>query len=124
MVITQPPSPKYLGFEAQRFLASRLDHSYDLYGYFEDDLIIHDPGFSRKLTGFAPTQVTIVFFYLIALSLVGTQVMSIVFLLMVLWKNLICVLSFPILVPAWPRQAPVVQSILNHRRILIQVVLC
>ena len=52
MVITQPPSPKYLGFEAQRFLASRLDHSYDLYGYFEDDLIIHDPWFFKKIDWF------------------------------------------------------------------------
>ena len=53
MVITQPSTPKHLGFEAQRFLASRLDQIYDLYGYFEDDLIIHDPWFFRKLIGFA-----------------------------------------------------------------------
>ena len=45
-------NPKHLGFEAQRFLASRLDHSYDLYGYFEDDLIIHDPWFFRKIDWF------------------------------------------------------------------------
>ena len=29
MVITEPLSPKHLGFEAQRFLASRLDQAYD-----------------------------------------------------------------------------------------------
>ena len=52
MVITQPFKPKHLGFEAQRFLASRLDESYDLYGYFEDDLIIHDPWFFRKIDWF------------------------------------------------------------------------
>ena len=52
MVITEPSSPKHLGFEAQRFLASRLDDSYDLYGYFEDDLVIHDPWFFRKIDWF------------------------------------------------------------------------
>ena len=38
MVVAEPGSPKHLGFEAQRFLASRLDEEYDLYAYFEDDL--------------------------------------------------------------------------------------
>ena len=52
MVITQPSTPKHLGFEAQRFLASRLDQNYDLYGYFEDDLIIQDPYFFRKIDWF------------------------------------------------------------------------
>ena len=52
MVITEPESPKHLGFEAQRFLASRLGESYDLYGYFEDDLIIHDPFFFQKIDWF------------------------------------------------------------------------
>ena len=52
MVITKPESPKHLGFEAQRFLASRLEQSYDLYGYFEDDLIVHDPWFFRKIDWF------------------------------------------------------------------------
>ena len=52
MVITEPSSPKHLGFEAQRFLASRLNESYDLYCYFEDDLIIHDPFFFRKIDWF------------------------------------------------------------------------
>ena len=45
-------SPKHLGFEAQRFLASRLDQEYDLYAYFEDDLIILDPWFFRKIDWF------------------------------------------------------------------------
>ena len=31
MVVAEPASPKHLGFEAQRFIASRLDHEYDLY---------------------------------------------------------------------------------------------
>ena len=52
MVITQPQSPKHLGFEAQRFLASRLDEPYDLFAYFEDDLIIYDPWFFRKIDWF------------------------------------------------------------------------
>ena len=52
MVITEPESPKHLGFEAQRFLASSLNQSYDLYAYFEDDLIIHDPWFFRKIDWF------------------------------------------------------------------------
>ena len=41
-----------MGFEAQRFLASRLDKEYDLYAYFEDDLIILDPWFFRKIDWF------------------------------------------------------------------------
>ena len=52
MVITEPLSPKHLGFEAQRFLASRLDQAYDFYCYFEDDLIIHDPWFFLKIDWF------------------------------------------------------------------------
>ena len=48
MVITKPSSPKHLGFEAQSFLASRLDQTYDLYGYFEDDLITMIHGFSKN----------------------------------------------------------------------------
>ena len=46
MVVSEPESPRHLGFEAQRFLASRLDQEYDLYAYFEDDLIVLDLGFS------------------------------------------------------------------------------
>ena len=60
MVVTEPEGPKHLGFEAQRFLASRLDEAYDLYAYFEDDLIILDPGFFGKLIGFAPMLAMIV----------------------------------------------------------------
>jgi len=52
MVVTEPASPKHLGFEAQRFLASRLESGYDLYGYLEDDLVIHDPWFFRKIDWF------------------------------------------------------------------------
>ena len=52
MVVAEPGSPKHLGFEAQRFLASRLDEEYDLYAYFEDDLIILDPWFFRKIDWF------------------------------------------------------------------------
>ena len=52
MVVAQPASPKHLGFEAQRFLASRLDQEYDLYAYFEDDLIVLDPWFFRKIDWF------------------------------------------------------------------------
>ena len=52
MVITEPLTPKHLGFEAQRFLGSRLGESYDLYCYFEDDLIINDPWFFRKIDWF------------------------------------------------------------------------
>ena len=52
MVVAKPEGPKFLGFEAQRFLASCLDESYDLYAYFEDDLIILDPGFFRKIDWF------------------------------------------------------------------------
>ena len=52
MVVAKPASPKHLGFEAQRFLASRLDEEYDLYAYLEDDLIILDPWFFRKIDWF------------------------------------------------------------------------
>lgn len=52
MVVAEPESPKHLGFETQRFLASRLQESYDLYAYFEDDLIVTDPGFFRKINWF------------------------------------------------------------------------
>ncbi|TCD58116.1 hypothetical protein CWE16_02105 [Synechococcus sp. BS55D] len=52
MVIANPSSPRHLGFEAQRFLASRLDQAYDMYGYFEDDLIIHDSWFFKKIDWF------------------------------------------------------------------------
>ena len=51
-VCTDPESGLMLGFEAQRYLASLLDEGYDLYGYLEDDLVIHDPQFFQKLTWF------------------------------------------------------------------------
>jgi len=52
MVITEPETPKHLGFEAQRFLASRIGDDYDLYAYFEDDLVVLDPSFFRKIDWF------------------------------------------------------------------------
>ena len=51
-VPTQPAEPKRLGFEAQRVLAESLNEGYDLYGYLEDDLIIHDPLFFHKIFWF------------------------------------------------------------------------
>ena len=51
-VPTDPPDPLLLGFEAQRHLADQLDAGYDLYAYFEDDLIIHDPFFFHKISRF------------------------------------------------------------------------
>jgi len=49
VVITEPSSPRHLGFQAQRYLASQLGSGYDLYGYLEDDLVIHDPMFFSKV---------------------------------------------------------------------------
>lgn len=43
--------PLYLGFECHRVLQDRLGQ-YDLYGYMEDDLILHDPDFFTKLRWF------------------------------------------------------------------------
>ncbi len=43
--------PKLLGFECHKVLAERLG-DYDYYCYLEDDLIIHDPYFFRKLQWF------------------------------------------------------------------------
>lgn len=51
-VVSKPVEPKLLGFEAQRHLASQLDQGYDLYGYFEDDLVILDPQFFHKIQWF------------------------------------------------------------------------
>ena len=51
-IITQPESSLMLGFEAQRFLGTKLDEGYDFYGYLEDDLIINDPLFFQKLAHF------------------------------------------------------------------------
>ena len=49
---TTPKEPKQLGFEAQQVLAESLDENFDLYGYFEDDLIINDPLFFHKINWF------------------------------------------------------------------------
>lgn len=43
--------PKLLGYECQAVLCDALGH-YDFYGYLEDDLILHDPGFFQKLSWF------------------------------------------------------------------------
>ena len=51
-VVVEPKTSKHLGFEAQKLLVSRLDQTYDLYGYFEDDLLIADPFFFRKIDWF------------------------------------------------------------------------
>ena len=52
LVCTEPKSPKHLGFEAHQFLASNLDADYDMYCFLEDDLVIHDPLFFRKISWF------------------------------------------------------------------------
>jgi len=49
-VIVDAP-PMHLGFAAQRTLARRIGE-YEFYAYLEDDLVIHDPWFFRKLTWF------------------------------------------------------------------------
>ena len=82
MVVAKPEGPKHLGFEAQRFLASRLDEAYDLYAYFEDDLIILDPGFFGKLIGFVARLVMIVCCFLIGLNSLLFLMLSTGFLLM------------------------------------------
>ena len=51
-VITNPHTAKHLGFEAHRVLEGGLDQDYDLYAYFEDDLIVHDPLFFHKIFWF------------------------------------------------------------------------
>ena len=51
-VVTTPPSSLELGFEAHRVLAEHLDGNYDLYGYFEDDLLVLDPFFFHKIFWF------------------------------------------------------------------------
>ena len=52
-VPSQPADPRELGFEAHRLLAENLEKHYDLYAYFEDDLVIHDPFFFQKIAWFA-----------------------------------------------------------------------
>ncbi len=51
-VVTHPEDGMHLGFEAQTYLASKLDKKYDLYCYMEDDLVIHDPMFFHKISWF------------------------------------------------------------------------
>lgn len=43
--------PMYLGFECHDVLQERLV-DYDLFGYMEDDLILHDPDFFTKISWF------------------------------------------------------------------------
>ena len=51
-IVTEPETAKHLGFEAQKHLADHLTEGYDLYGYLEDDLLIHDPYFFHKIKWF------------------------------------------------------------------------
>jgi len=51
--IRQPISSMHLGFEAQKLLAEHVDEDFDLYAYFEDDLIVNDPLFFHKISWFA-----------------------------------------------------------------------
>lgn len=51
-VVTAPPDPRHLGFEAQRVLADGLREDFDLYVYLEDDLLIYDPLFFHKIFWF------------------------------------------------------------------------
>jgi len=55
-VVTTPESGLMLPFEAQRHLGEILQQSsdspYDIYGYMEDDLVIHDPLFFQKIIWF------------------------------------------------------------------------
>lgn len=52
-VVTSPAHGRMLGFEVQHYLASQLSQQYDLYAYFEDDLLILDPFFFQKLSWFS-----------------------------------------------------------------------
>ncbi len=51
-VVREPVDGLHLGFEVQKYLASQLNEGYHLYCYMEDDLIIHDPMFFRKICWF------------------------------------------------------------------------
>ena len=44
--------PSFLALKRRGSWLVALDESYDLYAYFEDDLIILDPGFFRKIDWF------------------------------------------------------------------------
>jgi hypothetical protein len=52
-VASELENPKHLGFVCQRVLANHLPEHYDLYGFLEDDLILHDPSFFDKVAWFA-----------------------------------------------------------------------
>ena len=52
-VVTDPSERRMLGFEAQRVLTQELDQDYDLFGYLEDDLLIHDLFFFQKIRWFS-----------------------------------------------------------------------
>ena len=51
-VAASPNDPLLLGFEVHQHLKRQLEQDYDLYAYFEDDLIIHDPYFFIKIARF------------------------------------------------------------------------
>ena len=51
MVVAEPASPKHLGLRLSVSLQP-TGSNYDLYAYFEDDLIILDPWFFRKIDWF------------------------------------------------------------------------
>lgn len=48
----EPPDSRKLGFEVHHHLSKYIKHDYDLYCYFEDDLIIADPFFFQKILWF------------------------------------------------------------------------
>lgn len=47
--IESSSDPRFIGWECHRYLRSQLGN-YDLYGFIEDDIVIHDPLFFTKLT--------------------------------------------------------------------------
>ena len=67
-VVVNPATSKHLGFEAQKLLVSRLGDKYDLYGYLEDDLLIGDPFFFRKIDWFRHNFKITLFYCHIAMS--------------------------------------------------------
>ena len=72
--------PNILGLKAD--FISRLDEAYDLYAYFEDDLVILTLDFSEKLIGFVARLVMIVYCCLIELNSLQFLMLSIVSSLM------------------------------------------
>ena len=51
-VVAKPEHGRMLGFEVQHYLGSQASEGYDLYAYFEDDLLIFDPLFFQKIHWF------------------------------------------------------------------------